>query len=171
MRKPYFFVAVMLLCLQTAAAAQNSAKPVARPTPAPAARRPQTAPQQQQPRPRPQVPRPASFDLTDYGVRIEPEPRLIAMMAALDAAGWDPTPAGREPTLFRRTVRQDQASLDPALRQRLRDFFARYKPPAPATAAEQAAPYVSLTYLLGPATTSISATVPIRETKPCRTTA
>ncbi|HEX7177812.1 MAG TPA: hypothetical protein VF240_21310 [Pyrinomonadaceae bacterium] len=151
MRKPYFFVAVALLCVQTAAFAQNNAKPVATaPTPAPAARRPQTTPQQQQ-QPRAQVPRPASFDLTDYGVRIEPEPRLVVMMAALDAAGWDPTPAGQEPTLFRRTVREDQASLDPALRARLRDFFARYKPPAPATAAEAAAPYVSLTYLLGPA--------------------
>ena len=145
MRKQFLTAAALLLSLQTAAA-QNNAKPSARP--APAARRPQTPPQQQ---PRPQIPRPVSLDLMDYGVRIEPEPRLVVMMAALDAAGWDPTPSGQEPSLFRRTVRQDQESLDPALRGRLRDFFARYKPPAPATAAEMAAPYVSLTYLLGPA--------------------
>lgn len=154
MRKLLLLAAGGLLCAAGAAApAQNTQRPAAaaaaQPSPSPV-----RAPQQQQ------APRTASFDITDYGVRIEPEPRLVAMMAALDAAGWDPTPEGDEPTLFRRQVRQDQAGLDPALRQRMREFFNLYRPPArktpegkvvPPTPADLAAPYVSLAYLVGPA--------------------
>src|SRR5581483_2458816 len=44
---------------------------------------------------------------------------------------------------------QDQANLDPALRERLQNFFQRYKLPPPATAADQAARYVSLAYAMG----------------------
>jgi hypothetical protein len=72
-------------------------------------------------------------------------------MAALDAAGFDPTPAGREPSAFRALVRKDHAALDSGLRERLRAFFERNKLPPPATAADQAARYVSLAYALGPA--------------------
>lgn len=155
MRKSLFFAACVLACASGTTPAQTTQGTPARPAPTPA---------QQQPTPRPaaQRPAPASFDITDYGVRIEPEPRLLVMMAALDAAGWDPTPEGSEPSVFRREVRKDLAALDPALRQRLRDFFERYKPAArrapngqmiPPTPAEQAAPYVSLAYLLGPAPT------------------
>ena len=95
----------------------------------------------------------ATFDLSEYGVRITPDQRLIIMMAALDAAGFDPTPAGREPTLFRQQVRKDQEGLPAELRARLRTFYERNKLPAPATPAEQAARYVSLAYALGPAPT------------------
>src|SRR3712207_6971310 len=51
------------------------------------------------------------FDLAEYGVRIEPDERLIVMMAALDAAGFDPTPAGREPNLFRRRSEEHTSEL------------------------------------------------------------
>jgi hypothetical protein len=94
---------------------------------------------------RPQAP----FDLAEYGVRLQPDARLIIVMAALDAAGFDPTPAGKEPSAFRQLVRKDQANLDPALRERLQNFFQRNKLPAPATVADQAARYVSLAYALG----------------------
>jgi hypothetical protein len=115
----------------------------------------------QQARPAPgQAPRQApppqsanNFDLTEYGVQIHPEPRLIVMMAALDAAGFDPTPPGKSQSFFRAQVRKDQADLDQNLRQRLRTFYERNKLPAPASAAEQAARYVSLAYALGPAPT------------------
>ena len=40
----------------------------------------------------------ASFDLAEYGVSFQIEPRLIIMTAALEAAGFDPTPSGSEPT-------------------------------------------------------------------------
>jgi hypothetical protein len=70
-------------------------------------------------------------------------------MAALDAAGFDPAP-GKEPSAFRALLRKDLATLDPDLRRRLREFFERNRRPAPASAADEAARYVSLAYALGP---------------------
>ncbi|MGI9065626.1 MAG: hypothetical protein ACR2HX_04390 [Pyrinomonadaceae bacterium] len=92
----------------------------------------------------------ASFELSDYGVTFTTEPRLIIMMAALEAAGFDPTPAGADPSVFRAQVRKDLAELDPDLRSRLRTFYERNRLPAPASAADQAARYVSLAFALGP---------------------
>jgi len=114
-----------------------AAQPAATPSPA---RRAQ-APEQASPA--------ASFELADYGVTVAPDARLVIMMAALDAAGFDPTPAGKEPSSFRLLVRRDQANLDAGLRERLKAYFDRNKLPAPATAADQAARYVSLAYALG----------------------
>ncbi|HUE81851.1 MAG TPA: hypothetical protein VMM84_07030 [Pyrinomonadaceae bacterium] len=94
--------------------------------------------------------RPAtSFDISEYGVDIQADSRLIIMMAALEAAGFDPAP-GRAPAVFRERVRKDLAELDADLRYRLRTFYERNRLPAPATAAEQAARYVSLALALGP---------------------
>lgn len=149
MRRDQLIIALALaLCCLSTARAQNQ-------TPSPTPRGNQSAPppaQQQQP---PQGQR--AFDMTEYGVRIEPDPRLIVMMAALDAAGFDPTPTGAEPSVFRAQVRRDQAELDEGLRKRLRDFFERSRLRAQGgnqpTPAEQAARYVSLAYALGPAPT------------------
>ena len=93
---------------------------------------------------------PTSFDLATYGVSISVEPRLIIMMTALEAAGFEATPASAEPSVFRTQIRKDLASLDPDLRARLRTFYERNKLPAPATPADQAARYVSLALALGP---------------------
>ena len=71
-------------------------------------------------------------------------------MAALDAAGFDPIPAGREVSVFRARVRKDQVDLDPNLRERLHSFYEHNKLPGTATLADQAARYVSLAYVLGP---------------------
>jgi hypothetical protein len=103
------------------------------------------------PAPSPSVPQreAATFDLSEYGVTFQIEPRVIIMMAALEAAGFEPTPAGAEPSVFRTHVRRDLADLDPDLRNRLRTFYERNKLPAPATAADQAARYVSLALALG----------------------
>ena len=90
------------------------------------------------------------FDLADYGLTFQTEPRLLVTMAALEAAGFDPVPSGSEPSLFRARVRKDLAALDPDLRNRLHTFYERNKLPAPATAADQAARYVSLAFALGP---------------------
>jgi hypothetical protein len=138
-----------LLCAQAAAAQQKPAPP---PTPKP------TPAQQPQPRPVPV----ASLGLTDYGIEIAPDPRLVVMMAALDAAGWDPVPQGERPSVFRELVRREQAEMDPALRRRMQDFYARNalkdvadNPSTPEneavhyTPAEQAARYLSLAYTLG----------------------
>src|SRR3954469_17225815 len=102
----------------------------------------------------PQVRPPQVFDLSEVGVQILPEPRLIVMTAALDAAGFDPTPPGEDPSVFRAQVRKDQANLDPDLKRRMAAFFERNKlreggrdlPPA-----QQAGRYVSLAYVLGSA--------------------
>lgn len=91
----------------------------------------------------------ATFDLAEFGVQFQPDSRLIIMMAALDAAGFDPTPAGKEPSAFRQLVRKDQSGLDAGLRERLSNFYQRNKLPAPAKAADQAARYISLAYAMG----------------------
>ncbi len=94
------------------------------------------------------------MNLTDYGVALEPDKRLIVMMAALDAAGFDPTPNGATASAFRQQVRRDQANLDPDLKRRLQDYFERNKLHATGTmkptAADDAARYISLALSLGP---------------------
>lgn len=82
--------------------------------------------------------------LAEYGVEIAPEPRLIVVMAALEAAGWD---AGKE-SRFRAEVRNNLQNLDPSLRASLQRFYALHKQPN-ATPAEQSAPYISLAYAIG----------------------
>lgn len=137
MSKRFLVVITLFVFVQTAAA-QTSPSPTMHPTPAP-------SPSASPPPPR------ASVDLLDYGVRIEPEPRLIVMTAALEAAGLDQTPAGGEASVFRRMVKRDQSNLSADLRARLQTFYARNKLPEPAGPAEQAARYVSLALALGPA--------------------
>jgi hypothetical protein len=107
---------------------------------------PPTSPRDSQIQQRP----PTTFNLAEYGVDVQPDSRLIVMMAALEAAGLEATPAGREPSAFRAQVRRDLVDLDPDLRQRLRVFYERNKLPAPATAADQAARYVSLALAFTP---------------------
>ena len=110
--------------------------------------KPAQQPAQQQP---PVQQRPgAPFELSEYGVDFQADPRLILVMAALDVAGLDTTPAGRQPSAFRVKLRKDLANLDPALRDKLKTFYERNKLPAPATPADQAARYVSLALALGP---------------------
>jgi hypothetical protein len=93
----------------------------------------------------------ATFEVSEYGVDFQADPRLITVMAALEAAGFDPVPAGRAPSVFRAKLRKDLANLDPDLRARLKTFYERNKLPAPATPADQAARYVSLALALGAA--------------------
>src|SRR5689334_23018181 len=95
---------------------------------------------------RPQAP----FEISEYGVDFQADPRLIVVMAALDTAGFDPVP-GRAPSVFRAKLRKDLANIDPDLRNRLKTFYERNKLPAPATPADQAARYVSLALALGAA--------------------
>ncbi|HSK64440.1 MAG TPA: hypothetical protein VK893_11380, partial [Pyrinomonadaceae bacterium] len=91
-----------------------------------------------------------SFEVSEYGVDFQTDPRLIIVMAAIEAAGFDPVPPGRTPSAFRARLRKDLANLDPDLRQRMKTFYDRNKLPAPATPADQAARYVSLALALGP---------------------
>lgn len=93
----------------------------------------------------------ATFEVSEYGVDFQADPRLILVMAALDVAGLDTSPPGRQPSAFRTKLRKDLTNLDPDLRGRLRTFYERNRLPAPATPADQAARYVSLALALGPA--------------------
>src|SRR5688500_607457 len=69
------------------------------------------------------------FQVSDYGVDFQADQRLIVVMAALEAAGHDPVPPGRTPSVFRTKLRSDLANLDPDLRARLKNFYDRNKLP------------------------------------------
>ncbi|PYS93713.1 MAG: hypothetical protein DMF64_03830 [Acidobacteria bacterium] len=131
----HFLIAFALACTQTLTLAQTTTQKNQMPAPP----RPTSAP----------PPRANSFDLSDYGVQFAPDQRLIVVMAALDAAGFEPTP-DKQPIGFRAQVRRDQAALEPDLVQRLRRFYELNKLPGPHTPAEQAARYVSLAFALSP---------------------
>jgi hypothetical protein len=133
--KKQLLIVIFLAITTCSASAQTKPSPVASPRPTP--------PAQSQPV------RSTGFDLVEYGVGFQPDARLIIVMAALEAAGFDPTSEGRQPSVFRSRVRNDLAELNPDLRNRLRSFYQRNLLPAPATAADQAARYVSLAYALG----------------------
>ena len=140
------FPIVLALALMSILA-QAQGKKTATPAPAPAKPASQQTRQQA-------PPRSSALDLSDVGVQIKPDARLIIVMAALDAAGFDPTPKGEEPSIFRAQVRLDQTNLDPELRKRLAGFYERHKlreGGRELSPAEQAAPYVSLAYALSPA--------------------
>jgi hypothetical protein len=139
MKKFLTLTLAALVCAQSAAARQQ-----------PAPKSPATQTNSRQPAPPSQRTPPVSPDLKAYGIEIAPDARLVVMMAALDAAGWDPTPAGERPSVFRELLRKDQAALDPNLRQRMRDFYQRNALKGDnVTPADQAARYVSLAYTLG----------------------
>lgn len=133
--KTTVLIIFLALCC-TVGYSQPTSKPSPTPAQTPAARVPQR--------------QPASFDLTPYGVEFRTEPRLIIVMAALEAAGFQPNEMGAEPSVFRAQVRKDLDGLDPDLRNRLKTFYERNKLPEPATPADQAARYVSLAFALGP---------------------
>jgi hypothetical protein len=142
MRRLYFLIAAVLLPGSIIARAQNT------PSPSPTPGRPPAQ------TPKPQPPRQFTLNFSEYGVEIKPEPRLIVLMAALEAAGFDPSPKD-EPSAFRAQLRRDLVNLDPDLRERLKAFYERNKLPKvngrEPSAAEQAARYVSLAYAIGPA--------------------
>ena len=104
---------------------------------------------------------PTGFDLSNYGVRIEPDKRLIVVLSALEMAtvknanGVDErlvnTPLSEAGLKFRERVLADNASLPEDLRRRISTFIAQYKKRNPkATDAEIAAPFVSMAYTLTP---------------------
>jgi hypothetical protein len=129
-----FYLFCLLFCLAFPIFAQTP-KPSPTPTPTP---RPTVQTNQN------------VFDLSEYGVQIQPDSRLIVVMAALEVAGFDPTP-GQKPSLFRQRLQENLKDLDPELRRRLQEFYTRNnKNLVKATPGEQAARYVSLAYSLTP---------------------
>lgn len=68
---------------------------------------------------------PQSFDLSSHGVRIEPDKRLIVVLASLEAAGME-TPLSSQGMEFRQKLNADLANLKPDLRARMRLFVDQY---------------------------------------------
>jgi hypothetical protein len=91
-----------------------------------------------------------AFDLSQYGVRIEPDRRLIVVLASLEAAGLE-TPLTEKGRDFRQKLRTDLKGLNPDLQQKMAFFVAQYKKRHDkASDAELVAPFVSMAYTLGP---------------------
>ncbi|MER3430082.1 MAG: hypothetical protein C4324_03375 [Blastocatellia bacterium] len=100
-------------------------------------------------------------DLAAYGIRIEPDKRLIVVLAAIDAARTvndkgEPVPvistplssAGRE---FRELLRSDLAALNEDLRQRISTFLLLHKRRNPSLSdAELVSSFISMAYALSP---------------------
>ncbi len=104
---------------------------------------------------------PTGFDLSNYGVRIEPDKRVIVVLAALDAARTTNEAGERVPVIntklspegekFRELLRSDLAALGDDLRQRISSFVMLYKKRNPnLTDAELVAPFISMAYALSP---------------------
>lgn len=105
---------------------------------------------------------PTGFDLANYGVRIEPDTRVMAVLATIEAARTtdekgDPvavikTPLSLQGTEFRDRLTSDLAELNPDLRQRISSFLIAHKQRNKGkTDAEIVAPFVSMAYALTPA--------------------
>lgn len=93
---------------------------------------------------------PQVFDLSQYGVKIEPDRRLIVVLASLEAAGLE-TPLTEKGKEFRQKLRTDLATFNPDLQQKMKFFVDQYKKRhAQATEAELIAPFISMAYTLGP---------------------
>lgn len=90
------------------------------------------------------------FDLTEYGVKIEPDKRLMVVFASLEAAGLE-TPLTEKGVEFRQQLKADLQDLNPDLRQKLKQFVDQYKKRHPkASTAEIITPFISMAYTLTP---------------------
>lgn len=105
---------------------------------------------------------PSGFDLSNHGVRIEPDKRVMAVLATLEtarttnAAGESVpvinTPLSAEGTKFRELLKSDLAAMPTELRDRISTFVIRYKRTRPnATDAELLSPFISMAYTLSSA--------------------
>ena len=105
---------------------------------------------------------PAGVDLLNYGVRIEPDKRLMAVLATLEmaratnSAGEEvpaiKTPLSKQGEQFRELLRSDSAMLPADLRQKISQFVNTYKKRRPsASDSEIVAPFISMAYSLSPA--------------------
>ena len=105
---------------------------------------------------------PAGFDLSNYGVKIEPDKRLMTVLATLEMARAK-TSSGEEMALvktplsergaeFREQMQTDLQTVPADLRQKISIFIEQYKKRHPkATDAEIVAPFITMAYALTPA--------------------
>lgn len=104
---------------------------------------------------------PAGFDLSNYGVRIEPDKRLIAVLAALEAAETKSANGENVKVLkidlpeagvaFRTKLEADTAAVSEDLRLKLGAFVSQYKKRNPAKSdSEILSTFLSMAYTLSP---------------------
>ncbi len=92
--------------------------------------------------------------LADLNIEITTDTRVIATMAALNAAGFDFEPGSRTLSPLRQQLREDLKNINPSLVRRLRDHFTKHSQGRNDAAA--VAPYLSLALTLtAPPTFSI----------------
>src|SRR6188508_486563 len=102
------------------------------------------------------------FDLSNYGVKIEPDKRVLVVLAALEAARTEnekgePVPVvntrlSEQGSRFRDQLKSDLAALNENLRNRISTFVLAHKRRNPNLTDEQLiAPFISMAYTLGPA--------------------
>ncbi len=102
------------------------------------------------------------FDLSNYGVRIEPDKRVMIVLATVEsartknAAGEDvpvvATPISAEGGKFRELLKSDLAAMPADLRQRISTFMVAHKKRYPNLSdTELVAPFISMAYALTPA--------------------
>lgn len=105
---------------------------------------------------------PAGFDLSNYGVRIEPDKRVMTVLATLEAARTTNqagesvpvinTPLSVQGQKFRDLMKSDLVALNDDLRTKISAFvIAHKKRNAGKTDAEIVAPFISMAYALTPA--------------------
>lgn len=104
----------------------------------------------------------SGFDLTNYGVRIDPDKRLIAVLATLEMASVK-TPDGRDERAintplsdknraFRQQLIADNANVPDELKARISQFVQGHKRRnAGRSDAELLSPFISMAYSLSPA--------------------
>ena len=102
-----------------------------------------------------------TMDLTNYGVKIEPDRRLMVVLAALEMAveksdnGQETrvinTPLSPGGVKFRQRLQADLADMPADLKQKITTFVSLYKKRhVKATDAETIAPFISMAYALTP---------------------
>lgn len=90
------------------------------------------------------------FQLPQFGVTIEPDKRVMVVLAALEVAGLE-TPLTAKGSEFRQKLRADLSGVNPELVQRMSLFINQYKKRYPNKSdAEIAAPFISMAYSLSP---------------------
>src|SRR5438132_11209288 len=67
--------------------------------------------------PGPQSQSAAQFELSAYGVSMQPDTRLIIMMASLQAAGFAPAPTGKKASPLRLLTIKDLRAAHPDARE------------------------------------------------------
>ncbi len=104
---------------------------------------------------------PAGFDLSNQGVRIEPDRRVMIVLATIEVGRTSgpngeevqiiKTPLSAEGSKFRELLKSDLAALPADLRQRVSAFLLAHKRRNPnLTDAEIVAPFISMAYALTP---------------------